>query len=197
MRSVALTGGLACGKSLAGAILAEAGVPVCDADDLAHELMRPGGKTYRPIVETFGREILDAQGRIDRGRLARLVFADAGQREKLNAIVHPHVQRRWRAWLAARPSACDLAVVIIPLLFEIGDEKAWDVVICVTARPEIQQQRLRDRGLSEAEVQARLAAQWPVAAKAARSDYVIENNDTRDEFARTVRETLARVRNEA
>lgn len=179
MRSIALTGGIACGKSVVGAILQECGVAVCDADHLAHALMRPGCAAHDEVVRAFGRDVLGAGGDIDRGRLGRLVFEDAEARKQLNAIVHPRVRAAWEAWLREQETAgAAVAVVIVPLLYEAGMDAGWDAIVCVQSSPEQQRQRLATRGLSEREITQRLAAQWPVSEKAARADYVIVNDGT-------------------
>lgn len=99
MRRVALTGGIACGKSVVGAILQGRGVAVCDADHVAHALMRAGSEAYDAIVRTFGRGVVGADGELDRGSFGRLVFSDEAARQQLNAIVHPRVRVAWDAWL--------------------------------------------------------------------------------------------------
>lgn len=179
MRRVALTGGIACGKSVVGAILQRHGVAVCDADHVAHAVMRAGHAAYDEIVRTFGRGVVGVDGELDRSQLGRLVFADEAARQQLNAIVHPRVRVAWEAWLRAQETAGPLvAVVIIPLLFEAGMDAGWDAIVCVRSPPVQQRQRLAARGLSEREIDQRLMAQWPVSEKAARADYVIDNDDS-------------------
>ena len=180
MMRVALTGGLACGKSLVARLYEERGVPVCDTDVVAHALMEPGRPVHGRIVDAFGAEMLDEQGAIDRRRLGRVVFADPKALARLNAISHPAVADAVHEWLAACAAGTPMAVVVIPLLYEAGMEKGWDAVICVASPVWLQVERLTARGLSEAEIRDRLAAQWPVAEKAARADYVIYNAWTID-----------------
>lgn len=177
MLKIALTGGIACGKSLVGSILTDAGISVCEADRLAHDLTEPGQPAYQRVVEAFGDGILDEAGAIDRVTLGREVFADSGRLAALNAIVHPPVRDAWCRWLEERAAqGCDMAVVTVPLLHEIRDEGAWDTVICVCASGDTQHRRLEERGLSPANAELRIASQMDVREKAVRSDYVIVNN---------------------
>lgn len=175
MVRVALTGGIACGKSLVGSMFAERGIPVCDADHVAHGLMEPGLPVYERVVDVFGREIVGPGGEIDRRRLGRVVFGDPARLAELNALVHPAVVRAYRTWLEGLESSVRLAVVIIPLLYEAGLDMEWDSVVCVISPERLQVERLMRKGYSEQESRRRVSAQWPTAAKAARADYVIYN----------------------
>jgi dephospho-CoA kinase len=191
--AVALTGGIACGKSEVQRCLEAAGVPVLDTDRVAHEVMEPGGAAYSSVVGRFGKAILEPDGRIDRQRLARRVFAERTALEALNRSVHPHVERRWRAWLAARKADGESAVVAIPLLFEVGAADGWDAILCVAARRRDVLGRLRQRGLRDEEAQRRLAAQWPIEEKMKRSDAVIMNDGSLAELAQRVRAVWRKI----
>lgn len=198
MFRIAITGGMACGKSLVGALLREQGVAVCEADELAHRLMEPGHDAYRKVVSTFGEGVLDADGRIDRRVLGRRVFENAAERARLNAIVHPGVRLAWEQWLARGTGGGDLAAVIVPLLFEAGMETGWDAVVCVTAPRDSVWSRMLAREYTGGEVRRRLASQWPVEIKVVRSDYVVCNFGTvdllREQGARIVRSIRERGR---
>ena len=176
MLKIAVTGGIACGKSRVGAFLAESGVPVCEADQLAHDLMGPGTRVLDEVVRAFGAGILAPDGGIDRRRLGRLVFAQPEALRALNAIVHPEVKKSWEVWLAARETECEAAAVIIPLLYEAGLGAGWDAVICVTASEATQRKRLACRGLTEEDARRRITAQMPTIRKAQMADYVIIND---------------------
>ncbi len=178
MLTVGVTGGIACGKSLVGSFLKRRGYPVCESDQLAHEAIEPGEPAYQEIVDAFGSEILDSTGAIDRGLLGKRVFANAVEREKLNAIVHPRVRQAWKAWMADQRARGDAAVVIVPLLYEVGAEREFDVVVCVSAPESEQLARLAGRGLTETEARARIAAQMGVEEKSGRADYTIVNDDS-------------------
>jgi dephospho-CoA kinase len=178
MVRMAVTGGIACGKSTVGAILAERGIPVCEADLLAHAEMQKGRPVFRAVVEAFGDGILDASGQIDRAGLGRQVFSDPEKLTRLNRLVHPAVREAWRRWLDEREGDCCAAAVVIPLLYEVKEDQGWDAVVCVSSRTQMQLARLQERGLTEAEARSRMAAQMPLAAKMERADYVICNYGT-------------------
>ena len=182
---VALTGGIACGKSLLSKFLNELGVETLDADDVVHELL--------PDPE-------------ERRRIAAEVFADPEKRRALEAKIHPLVKEKIDAWLdrtngtaeTAETSgtgacpvspgglvspACPVRVAIIPLLFEAHWEKNFDIICCVASTRENQVKRMvATRGMTLAEAEARLAAQMPVEEKARRSHYVIQNDGTAEEL---------------
>lgn len=194
MKKIALTGGIACGKTVAGTILAEAGYPVCEADAVAHDLMRPGQPVHDAVVRAFGPSILDAAGAIDRGRLGRLVFADPEKRETLNALVHPAVKAAIADWLDRQPAGTAAAVVIVPLLYEAGLADGWDAVICVASPRAVQWQRLRDRGLSEEEARQRLAAQMATVEKMNRADRVVFNSGTKERLREQILAAMNEMR---
>lgn len=175
MRTIAITGNIACGKSLAGRYLAEMGIPVRDADDVAREVLAAGEAVREKVVEAFGAGVLGAGGEIDRAALGSEVFGDDAKRERLNSLMHPEIMRRLRQWVESRDAACPCAAVIIPLLYEVGDEANWDAVICVAAPEAEQRRRLQARGLSAGEAEARMRAQLPQAEKMRRADAVIFN----------------------
>lgn len=192
MVTIAITGSIACGKSLVGQYLGESGYPVCDADAVAHELMRKGGAVYETVVNRFSRGVLNDRGEIDRGRLGQVVFADEAARESLNRIVHPAVDRAIRDWLAVQSGS--MAFAVVPLLFESAMERGWDAVVCVTAPASVQEERLRSRnGLSVEEARARIAAQWPSDRKAERSDFVLVNGGSMELLKEQTEKMLERI----
>ena len=179
MRRIALTGGIATGKSYVARRLTAAGVPVVDADVLSRQAVAPGEPGLEAIVALFGPSVLTSDGLLDRGRLGDHVFRDAGARRDLEAIVHPIVQRRTEAFFAALPPETSFAVADIPLLFETGGEGRFEAVIVVACEPAAQIERIIARdGLDHAAAQRRVAAQWPIADKIARADYVISTDGT-------------------
>jgi dephospho-CoA kinase len=196
---VALTGGIATGKSHVLALLRRYGVPCLDADELAHGVMSPGTEATHTIAERFGREMLDAQGAVDRRKLAPLVFADESARRDLERIVHPAVYRAIAAGLRAFELVDDpvLAVVDIPLLYETGRAADFDRVVVTVCAPERQRQRLLARGLTEIETGQRLAAQMPAIEKATRGDIVIDTNgsfeDTEEQVVSALSALTSRV----
>ncbi len=186
----AITGGIACGKSLLERHLAGRGCRILDADAVVHDLQRPSGEAYGDLVNAFGADILAPGGEIDRRRLAAKGFATPASRALLESLLHDRVRAVFEAWRReAEPGVIHLGS--IPLLYETGWEKEWPFVISVCAEPAVQLRRLtRLRGMTEPEALARLNAQWPVAEKAARADYVIWNNTDEPEKLRLESERL-------
>lgn len=181
MYKLALTGGIACGKSLVAAYFGERGVAVCDTDKIGHKLLEPGQEAHREVVALFGKQFLDADGRIDRTQLGRTVFQDPDQLQKLNKIMHPRIEKRWRAWMQEKSRDGEtVAVIMIPLLFEIGADQGWDSIICVVSPPEEQVQRLGARGLSREEALIRIKAQLANKIKSEKADYTLMNDGTRE-----------------
>ena len=190
MKWIGLTGGIASGKSTASKILRELGADVVDADQLAREAVAPGGPALRAVAQAFGRDVLDASGHLNRKYLAALVFADPAKRRALEAIVHPRVRAACasrRRELEAQGRAA--AVYDVPLLFEKNLEGEFDVTVAIACRPETQKARLMARdGLSEAEADARIAAQLPMAEKARRADVTIMNDGSLEDLRERVAE---------
>lgn len=181
---IALTGGIACGKSLAASYMTARGAEVCEADALGHAALEQDSEVYAAVVARFGDGALTEAGDIDRRILGRRVFESAEDRAALNALVHPVVEREWTAWLSRvkdRP-----AVVVVPLLYEAGYGSGWDAVVCVSASRSVRMARLRERGMTDAEAKARIDAQWPEEKKIARADCVLWNDATRECLATQV-----------
>lgn len=187
MLRVALTGGIATGKSYVRARLDQLGVPTIDADAVARDAVRPGSPALARIVEQFGRGVLHEDGRLHREALAAIVFADAAARRALEAIVHPEVRRvigDWESALSLRPAGHrpPYCLADIPLLFETGRTAEYDAVVVTACAPEEQIRRVRARdGAGEAEARARLAAQWPIEEKVRLADYVIRTDGSFEE----------------
>ncbi len=174
MKRIALTGGIACGKSSLADFLAACGCEVWDADEAVHALEAPGGEAVAPILAAFGQDVRTTDGGIHRARLGQTVFADKAARQRLNGIVHPLVRREFERWLAL-PGNCP-KVAVIPLLFEVGWEKGWDSIVCVACAGQEQLRRLQARGLSAVEAHARLSAQLPLSEKVRLADRVVWND---------------------
>ena len=229
---IALTGGIACGKSLVAKFFRELGVQTLDADDVVHELEAPGGAAVSAIVSRFGQVVLAPDGGIDRSKLAEIVFAGGSRscattaRRDLEAILHPLVRQRLLDFVnsapsvdlrhstlvdrhPARPSDSRLPsstlpsstfhlspftfhLSIVPLLFESHFESDYDTILCVSSAEDRQIDRMmRTRGYTRAQAEARLAAQMPVAEKAARADWTIQNNSTVEELKAEVQRCVA------
>jgi len=175
MLKVALTGGIATGKSYVLERFRRHGVPCLDADALAHGVTASGTEATSAIAVRFGADVLAADGAVDRAKLGPIVFADPAARRDLESIVHPAVYRAIAAGVRAFEILGNdpFVVVDVPLLYETGAEKDFDRVIVTACLPATQLARLRERGLSEEDAQRRLAAQWPTDDKAARADFVV------------------------
>jgi dephospho-CoA kinase len=183
MKRVALTGGIATGKSYVLDRFRRNGVACLDADELAHGVMSAGTEATAAIAARFGAGVLAADGSVDRATLGPIVFADAAARKDLEAIVHPAVYRAIAAGVRAfeLTGGYPFVVVDVPLLYETGAEKDFDRVIVTVCPPEVQLARLRERGMSESDARQRLAAQWPTERKATRADFVIRTHGTFEE----------------
>lgn len=184
MLNVALTGNIAAGKSEVVRHFARWGATVIDADQLAREAQSPGTEVLRAIVQRFGREILTADGALDRGALRGRVMGDDEALAALNGIVHPAVRRRRDQLLAEAKGRGDAVVINdIPLLFEAADPAQFDVVVLVDAPEGLRRARLlEERGLSPDDADRMLRAQIPAEVKRARADLVIENAGTLEEL---------------
>lgn len=183
-RSIVLgiTGGIACGKSLVCQFFRELGAAVLSADALAREVVRPGEEAYKQIVAHFGKEILTADGEIDRSRLAEKIFLAPAERQELNRITHPAIGRLADKRISAlrQDPTVPLIIYEAPLLFEAKAEERVDLVLVVATTPKQQLERLMQRdSLSQAEALLRIAAQMPLAEKISRADILVENNAPR------------------
>ncbi len=184
-----LTGGLASGKSTVARRLAERGATVVDADRLVAELYEPGEPGARAAAKLFGPGVLDPRGAVDRDALARIVFAEAEARERLERAVHPLVRERFARIAEAAPNG--VVVLEATLLVEAGYAPGFDRVVTVEAAPEARLRRAVARGMDEAEARRRLAAQGSGEARRAAADRVIHNDGGLEELERQADE-LAR-----
>lgn len=191
MLLIGVTGGVGMGKSTTAEFLARQGVAVVDTDALARELVAPGQPALAEIASAFGPDVLAADGALDRGRLARRVFADEAARRRLEAILHPRIRAAWLAQAAAwRAQGRASGAVIIPLLHETAAEKELGPVVCTACTAATQHARLKARGWSEAQIAGRLAAQWPAEKKLALAEFVVWSEGTLDTHAAQVRRIL-------
>jgi len=178
---IALTGGIASGKSAVAALFAEKGVPVFDTDQIARDVVEPGTPALAQIVAEFGSDVLGADGRLDRKRMREIVFADDEKRKRLEAITHPAI----RAELARRSREADglYQIHVIPLLIESGRAEAYDRVLVVDVPEETQIQRLQQRdGTDEDGARRILAAQATRAERLSAADDVIVNTGTLEDL---------------
>lgn len=177
-----VTGNIASGKSSVCRQLARRGALVVDADQLAREVVEPGGPVLEQLVAAFGEDILKADGSLDRQCLGDLVFSDPSARERLNAIIHPAIAALSVTRLQELRAAAPLIVYEAPLLFEVGAETRVDKVLVVTIDPEVQLARLMERDrLDQQSAQQRIDAQMAQEQKIAHADYVIDNSASKEE----------------
>lgn len=199
MLKMGLTGGIASGKSAVAAMLREMGFPVLEADVVAHKLIEPGQPAYNEVLREFGAELADATGRIDRAKLAAIVFADRQKLAKLNRIIHPRVEeivfRQFEDW--QRNGVRDAGFVEAALLVEAGIAAKLDGLVIAFCSPEQQLERLLARGMSEVEAKRRLAAQLPVEEKLRFATETINCSGTLEETRAQVRALAAKLRKRA
>jgi len=183
--SIALTGNIAAGKSTVAELFRSWGATIIDADQVVREIQSSGTPALARIAARFGRELILPDGSLDRAGLRKMVLDDATALADLNHIIHPEVHRRRLALLAeARARGDKIVVSDIPLLFEVDDPSAFDAVVLVDAPPAVRRNRLRARGLSEAEAERMMGAQLDAASKRQGSDYVIDNDGDLEKLER-------------
>ncbi|MEI7058126.1 dephospho-CoA kinase [Nocardioides sp. CCNWLW239] len=185
---VGLTGGIASGKSTVSELLAELGTVIVDSDKIAREVVEPGTPGLAAVVKEFGPTVLTETGELDRAKVGEIVFADEGARARLNAIVHPLVGVRSAELEEAGREAGRLVVNDIPLLVEVGYAPCFDEVIVVDVPVETQVERAVSRGMAEADVRGRIAAQASREDRLAAATYVIDNTGTLEDLRKRVRE---------
>lgn len=182
MLRVGLTGGIATGKSTAGAMFVELGCHPIDSDRITHELLEAGQPVYNAVVHEFGNRILSPDGKIDRRVLGDIVFKEDPQaRARLYGLVHPAVIQRQQEWLqevqAKDPQG--IAIVDAALMIEVGTYKNYDRIVVVTCSPEVQKARLIARsGLSPDQAEVRIRSQMPMEEKIKYADFVIDSSTT-------------------
>lgn len=182
MLRLGLTGGVACGKSTVADMLAKRGAHVLRADELAHQLLKPGERVYDDVVKNFGREVLAADGTVDRSRLAAAAFG-SDKIKLLNRIVHPAVIAKQEQWMAEmwKQHPQDVIVLEAALILEAGVGRRFDKLMVVTCTPEQKVSRYAERHkvtaeAAKKEVELRSAAQLPDSEKVAAATYVIDNS---------------------
>lgn len=179
-RIIGLTGGIASGKSVVSRTLQGLGMTVVDADAISHEILTKDGAIRQEVVRTFGTEVLNEEGEIDRGKLGGIVFQGPERRKALEAILHPPI--REEMWKRARESSGEDVVLDVPLLIETGTHARVDLVVLVYATRELQIQRLMARdGISREEADRRIDTQLSLEEKVSYAHYVINNTGSVEE----------------
>lgn len=185
MLRVGLTGGIGSGKSTVAELFARRGTPVIDTDVIARQLVAPGQPALAEIARDFGKDLLDANGELDRARMRQRVFQDSGARRRLEAILHPRIRAAVRQQLAA--ISAPYCVIVVPLLVETGFDELIDRVLVVDSEDRLQQERVSRRdNVSADAVRRTMAAQATRAQRLARADDVVANNGTVVDLERAV-----------
>ncbi|MDQ0337840.1 dephospho-CoA kinase [Caldalkalibacillus uzonensis] len=180
---IGLTGGIASGKSTVSRMLADLGAVLIDADKIARKVVEPGQPAWQQIKEVFGEEVLKADGRLDRAKLAKIIFHDPEQRRRLNGIVHPAIRKKMlEEKEAALNRGQDLIVMDIPLLFESELEHMVDKILVVYVPQEVQIQRLMERDQIDRDYALqKIGSQMPLETKKEKGHAYIDNSGSRDE----------------
>ncbi len=187
MLRAGLTGSIAVGKSFVSSVFVTLGCHLLDADQIAREVVAPGSVGLRAIVETFGREVLQPDGTLDRAKLGAIVFSDETQRARLNSILHPLIIETQNDWLrrCEKEDPRGVAIVDAALMIETGSYKRFDKLIVVHCRPELQLERLvRRDSLTTEEAARRINSQMPQEEKKRYADYLIDTSEGFDEARR-------------
>lgn len=195
MYVIGLTGGIGSGKSTVAQMLREQGAVLLSADAAGHEVYAPGQPAWQEIVDAFGREVVAADGTIERKALGAIVFADPAELRRLNAITHPRMKELMRAKLEAEAArGTRVAVLEAALLFDAGWDDLTDEVWVTLAPPEVAAQRTAERsGLSLEEARTRIDAQMSNEERVARSQVVIDTDCSLEETRRQVQEEWQRL----
>ena len=180
MPTIALTGGIACGKSTIAQMLRECGAFIVDADEISRSLTAPGGRALPLLRQHFGDGVFQPDGTLDRAALAQAVFSDEHKRQRLNALLHPLIRDEMNAQAEeGRKSGAKVVVLDVPLLFEAHMQDMAQIVACVYAPEEIQIRRMASRnGYSREEALSRIRSQWPLEEKMRLSDLVISTDQS-------------------
>jgi dephospho-CoA kinase len=188
--TIGLTGGIAAGKSEALKAFGRLGVETLSSDAVVHELLE--GESLRGrLVERWGEEVAPA-GAIDRAKIGEIVFADPDQLSWLEEQIHPLVRERTAAWIGSLPADTEMAVVEVPLLFEAGSDRGFDVTVAIVTADAVRRERAEARG--QALVDEREARQLTQEEKAERADHVIVNDGTVEDLERALSGLLAKLR---
>lgn len=182
------------GKTTVASLIEKRGVEVVDTDRLARKVVEPGQPALPEIQELFGTGVISADGSLNRQELARRVFGSEVSRRQLEAILHPRIRAIWKEQIGQlRAADMQSGAVVIPLLYETRAEKNFDFIICIACARETQEKRLRDRKMTEVQIQQRIDAQWPIEKKMEMADYVIWNEGD----LRVVEEQIEKIFKEA
>lgn len=195
MPVIGITGGIGTGKSTVAELFRDGGAEVYSADEAAREITMPGSPALIEIAGQFGQQFIRPDGTLDRAALGAYVFSNPDARRKLEAITHPRIRERLRQQIEAsrRRKPASLVAVEVPLLYEGAMQDWFDAVVVVTSSKESQVARLKAKGFSEEDAELRIGAQMPLDEKAARADFIITNNGSREELRTSVEKLLRQL----
>ncbi len=197
MHFYGLTGGICTGKSVASKMFSELGAHIIDADEISRNLLSTGSALLQIVVKTFGAEILNEDGSLDREKLGKMVFSDKRLLSKLNLLTHPQIIKKIKEKKAEIEKAHPDEIIILdaPLLYETGLDKTVEKVIVVASAREVQLKRLvENRAMAKEDAENRISSQIPVEEKAKRADFVIDNNTTFEELRAQVEKVYGIIR---
>ncbi|MEW8562825.1 MAG: dephospho-CoA kinase, partial [Candidatus Thiodiazotropha sp.] len=184
MLVIALTGGIGCGKSAVSSLFESLSVPVIDADQLAHQLVKPGMPALLEIQQAFGDKIIDSSGKLDRSTLRRIVFNDTQQRKCLEGILHPRIIEEIEAWISEQTAP--YVLLVIPLLFETDQLSLADRILVVDCHKSVQMERVLKRDqLSREQILKIINTQADRQTRLQGADDIIENNGSMEDLKRT------------
>lgn len=192
-----ITGTIASGKSSAGKILQELGVPVIDTDHIVHDILDQDPAITKAIQDRFGDQVLGENGKIDREKLGKVIFSDHEAKKALEAIVHPATIMQCRKMVDEKKD-CSVVAILVPLLFEARLESEYDEIWTIFTEESVLKERLAKRnGLDSVEIEKRLAAQMSQNEKVMRADHVIDNSDSLENTRNQIKTLLSKVSSEA
>ena len=195
--TLGITGTIASGKSSAGKILQELGVPVIDTDHIVHEILAKDPTVIKAVKDRFGDEVLTHEGKIDRDKLGKVVFSDHEAKKSLEAIVHPATIMQCRK-LIEEKNDNPVVAILVPLLFEARLESEYDEIWTIFTDEAILKERLAKRnGLDSVEIEKRLGAQMSQNEKVMRADHVIDNSDSLENTRNQIKTLLSKISGEA
>jgi dephospho-CoA kinase len=194
LMNVGLTGGIGCGKSTALEFFGQCGAVVLETDAVVRELLSSDEELIKAVHRAFGEAVFDAQGNVDRGKLAGRVFNNSEALALLESLVHPRVREYWMRELRENHP---VLIVEIPLLFEKDLQGNFSTTICVSSSPEVQNQRLKARGMTESEIQHRKEHQFSLEEKIQRADIIIHNSGSMDYLQEQVEWVMKRLSGKA
>lgn len=182
-----LTGSIATGKSTAVAIFKKYGFPIVDADIIARQVVEPETEGLKAIQQAFGKEVIQANGSLDRKKLAAIIFSNDKKRVMLNELLSPFIRHEIMHQIQEKSQLSNLVVVDIPLLYEGGYDQVVDKVAVVYIPESVQQSRLMKRdNLTRLEAEKRIASQWSIEEKKAKADFVFDNQGNPEELEQQI-----------